>query len=236
MFRRVAAFVGVMALALGLASGFTGSAEARIVDRDCSDFATQRAAQRFFERHNPSADPHRLDSDGDGIACEDNPCPCSTGGGGGGGGGHGTPQPVKRDWARVVKVVDGDTVRVRLKGHRADVRLIGIDTPEVYGGEECGARQASASAKRMLKRGARVRLVSDPSQDLKDRYGRMLRYVERKGTDIGKHQIRRGWAKVYIYDRNPFARVKPYKRAKATAKRQDAGVWKRCGGAFHKPL
>ena len=38
-------------------------------DRDCSDFATQRAAQRFFEKHRPR-DPHRLDGDGDGRACE----------------------------------------------------------------------------------------------------------------------------------------------------------------------
>lgn len=38
-------------------------------DRNCSDFTSQRAAQRFFERHQPG-DPHRLDGDGDGRACE----------------------------------------------------------------------------------------------------------------------------------------------------------------------
>lgn len=38
-------------------------------DRDCSDFRTQREAQRFFEAAGPG-DPHRLDRDGDGIACE----------------------------------------------------------------------------------------------------------------------------------------------------------------------
>lgn len=41
-------------------------------DRDCSDFPTQRAAQRFYERHKPG-DPHRLDGDGDGEACESLP-------------------------------------------------------------------------------------------------------------------------------------------------------------------
>jgi hypothetical protein len=40
-------------------------------DRDCADFSSQRQAQRFFERHNPGRDPHRLDADNDGIACED---------------------------------------------------------------------------------------------------------------------------------------------------------------------
>lgn len=42
-------------------------------DRDCSDFPTHAAAQHFFEKHHPHRDPHRLDGDHDGIACEDNP-------------------------------------------------------------------------------------------------------------------------------------------------------------------
>jgi hypothetical protein len=38
-------------------------------DYDCSDFASQAEAQRFFEQAGPG-DPHRLDRDNDGIACE----------------------------------------------------------------------------------------------------------------------------------------------------------------------
>lgn len=38
-------------------------------DKDCSDFSTQAEAQRFFDAHGPG-DPHRLDGDGDGVACE----------------------------------------------------------------------------------------------------------------------------------------------------------------------
>jgi hypothetical protein len=46
-------------------------------DKDCSDFATQRAAQIFYLKHGgPRYDPDRLDADHDGVACEDNPCPC----------------------------------------------------------------------------------------------------------------------------------------------------------------
>jgi len=40
--------------------------------RDCGDFRTRAEAQRFFERHQPG-DPHRLDGDGDGEACESLP-------------------------------------------------------------------------------------------------------------------------------------------------------------------
>ena len=40
-------------------------------DKDCSDFATQKEAQRFFEANGgPAKDFHNLDRDGDGIACE----------------------------------------------------------------------------------------------------------------------------------------------------------------------
>lgn len=46
-------------------------------DKDCADFASQRAAQIFFLKHGgPRHDPDRLDADNDGVACEDNPCPC----------------------------------------------------------------------------------------------------------------------------------------------------------------
>ena len=41
-------------------------------DRDCGDFSSQDVAQRFYEAAGPG-DPHRLDGDGDGQACESLP-------------------------------------------------------------------------------------------------------------------------------------------------------------------
>ena len=41
-------------------------------DRDCGDFKTHAEAQAFFSAAGPG-DPHRLDSNGDGIACESLP-------------------------------------------------------------------------------------------------------------------------------------------------------------------
>lgn len=38
-------------------------------DRDCSDFDTQPAAQQFYDSQTPG-DPHSLDEDGDGEACD----------------------------------------------------------------------------------------------------------------------------------------------------------------------
>ncbi|WP_103028044.1 thermonuclease family protein [Salinibacter altiplanensis] len=50
----------------------SGPRETSVKDRDCSDFSTQPEAQRFFEKHQPG-DPHDLDGDGDGEACESLP-------------------------------------------------------------------------------------------------------------------------------------------------------------------
>ena len=112
------------------------------------------------------------------------------------------------------------------------MRLIGIDTPEVYGGVERGGRQASRSMKRMLDPGDRVKLLRDRSQDNRDRYGRLLRYVKRKGRDVGKRQVRKGWAKPYVYE-YPFKRLRSYRKAKNKAKAAKRGVWGKCGDDFH---
>ncbi|MGN6575296.1 MAG: thermonuclease family protein [Nocardioides sp.] len=228
---RLRRLVGLPVLALVAAMfaviGPVSSASA--ADMDCADFSTQKAAQTFFLNHGgPSSDPHRLDYDGDGIACESNPCPCyvqkvlplvgsSTTG----------PKAVVQR-ARVVYVVDGDTVDVRLgSGAKRRVRLLGIDTPEVYGGVECGGPQASRSMKRMLPKGTRVKLTSDPSQDLKDRYGRLLRYVTKvsTGKDVNRRQVYKGLARVYVYAHHPFKRVDGYRKAQRQAKNHHAGIW-----------
>jgi endonuclease YncB( thermonuclease family) len=77
---------------------------------------------------------------------------------------------------RVDHVADGDTITLR-NGQR--VRLVQIETPEVYFGTECYGRLASRRTKELLPAGTPVRLVADPAADLVDRYGRLLRYVIR---------------------------------------------------------
>ena len=209
---------------------FLAPAPARAADRDCSDFPNQAAAQAALQ----PGDPDGLDGDGDGVACESLPCPCDGAGPGVGGGNNGGGGPkTKKDRARVVKVIDGDTVRVRIKRRIRDVRLIGIDTPEVYGGEECGGAAASKLMRRMLPRGSRVRLIGDPTQDDRDRYGRLLRYVEIGSRDVGQRELSRGLAAVYVFDSTPFRRVGPYRRASRRAEARNRGAWGACGGDFH---
>ena len=228
-----------LVLALGLLSFSTPTAQAQAparADRDCGDFATQAAAQSYFiSRGGPRSDPDALDADGDGIACETNPCPCSTRTTGGNNNPHHVvtpPKPIKvhRDKVRVVKVIDGDTIRVRFpSGKREVVRVVGIDTPEVYGGNECGGKEASAALKSVLKPRTVVNLASDPTQADRDRYRRILRYVAWKGHDMGEAMVRAGLAKVYVYNHKPFQRTKQYRRSEKAAKRQNLGNYANCG-------
>jgi len=147
-------------------------------------------------------------------------------------------QPSEADAAkraRVIEVTDGDTIDVEIGGREEAIRLIGIDTPEVYFGEECGGAEASASMRRLVEPGDRVRLVRDRTQDNRDGYDRLLRYVEFRDRDIGRVQIRRGHAAVYVFE-DPFRRLRSYRRAERRAEEGGRGVWGACDGDFHDPL
>ena len=74
----IAVLTAAIALVLLAASSVTAGVPATAADLDCSDFSSQASAQNYFlSIGGPSSDPDRLDADGDGIACESNPCPCN---------------------------------------------------------------------------------------------------------------------------------------------------------------
>lgn len=199
----------------------------------CSDYENQADAQRAGDTR---------DADGDGVYCESLPCPCLRPGGGGGESPAPRRRPTKRTQvidARVTSVVDGDTIKVRAYRPRRrsyTVRLIGIDTPETRRPGtpvECGGPEASRSMKRLARRGARVRLTTDPSQDTTDRYGRLLAYAQIGRRQLNVTMISRGWAKVYVYRGKRFRQYSRFARAERRARRAERGVWGQCGGDFH---
>jgi hypothetical protein len=65
---RVKAVAGAAVVAVAFACS---ASPVTAADKDCADFDTWRQAQNFYKRHGgPQSDPHRLDADRDGIACE----------------------------------------------------------------------------------------------------------------------------------------------------------------------
>ena len=85
----------------------------------------------------------------------------------------------------VTRVVDGDTVELR---NGETVRLVGIDAPEAG---ECGHDRAADNLARLVH-GQPVRLGR--SDEDRDRYGRLLRYVDIGRRDAGLRLIKNGLA------------------------------------------
>jgi micrococcal nuclease len=125
----------------------------------------------------------------------------------------------------VVRVVDGDTIDVRVAGRTERVRVLGIDTPERGA---CYADRASAETAR-LALDTRVVLRGDPTQARRDRYGRLLAYVALpSGADLGRGLLEGGYAHVLVVGR-PFRRVASYRGYEHAAKSARRGLWAACG-------
>jgi endonuclease YncB( thermonuclease family) len=136
--------------------------------------------------------------------------------------------------ARIAYVVDGDTVQL---ANGARVRLVQIDTPEVYNSPECYGEQASAITKRLLSRGTVVRLYAEPKTDSVDAYGRLLRYVfrVRDGLDINVQLVRVGAAAPYFYDYRRGRYADLLVRLALQARTRHLGLWGRCPGTPWDP-
>jgi endonuclease YncB( thermonuclease family) len=93
-------------------------------------------------------------------------------------------------WA-VTRVVDGDTIDVSNATATETVRLLGIDTPE---SGECGFDSASAHLSLVTNVDSVTLTAAGDGKDDRDRYGRILRYVEVDGVDVGLTQIEQGYA------------------------------------------
>jgi micrococcal nuclease len=136
-----------------------------------------------------------------------------------------------RGVARVVHVVDGDTIDVRLGGRRDTVRYIGIDTPEEYKPDtpvECFSRIA-ARVDAELVAGERVRLVTDREE--RDRYGRLLAYVyrARDGLFVNAELMRRGLAHTLPIRPNVRYAAR-FAKLQKEARRAGRGLWDACPG------
>ena len=140
----------------------------------------------------------------------------------------GDPAPARV--VRVVRVVDGDTIRVRdASGREERVRYIGVDTPEsVRPGApvECFAKRASAFNRRLVA-GRRVRLVHDVQR--RDRYGRLLAYVYRAGDGlfVNAELVRRGYARPLTIAPS-VAHADELERLGAAARQAGRGLWSAC--------
>ncbi|HEY7436127.1 MAG TPA: thermonuclease family protein [Methylomirabilota bacterium] len=134
----------------------------------------------------------------------------------------------------VVRVVDGDTVHVRLADRVEKVRYIGIDAPETHHparGEEPGGRAATEVNGRLVGHRA-VRL--EPDVQLRDRHGRLLAYVWVTRSDgaelmVNAELVRLGYAQVMTVPPN-VRHAELFRKLAAEARDNHRGLWARPPG------
>jgi micrococcal nuclease len=134
--------------------------------------------------------------------------------------------------ARVLRVIDGDTLEVELHGVELRVRLSGIDTPELGPPAEPWAEEARLLTLQNATPATRVGLEFDddacatipfPSSCF-DMYDRMLAYIRTaQGYDLNAMLLAAGLATVY--EQADFDRKADYLTIQAEAQAQGVGIW-----------
>lgn len=127
---------------------------------------------------------------------------------------------------QVVQVVDGDTIKVQGVG---SIRFLGIDAPETHdnshGPKGCYGQAAKKRLAEIIPPGTPVQLVTE--KRVRDKYGRVLAYVEANGVDVGEVLMQEGMVDFYR-DKSgavvPFARLDSYMGAWRDAERAVVGI------------
>ena len=137
------------------------------------------------------------------------------------------PEPGDRERygdqaVRIARVIDGDTA---VLDDGTSVRYIGIDTPEMHPAPQCGAEAATEANERRVE-GELVTLRLDPAET-RDRFGRLLAYLEIDGSILNVELVRDGLACAF-----PFGSTRRYRDEIAAAEREareaGRGVWSAC--------
>lgn len=142
--------------------------------------------------------------------------------------------------AKVVRVIDGDTIKVIYGGIEQSVRLIGIDTPEsrannkankdaMRSGQDVSTitamgKQATEYVKSMVKKGDTLRLEFDVART--DKYNRLLAYVYLPdGRMLNEEIIRNGYASILTVPPNVRYQSK-FLSAYREARQNSRGLWR----------
>jgi endonuclease YncB( thermonuclease family) len=123
----------------------------------------------------------------------------------------------------VSRVIDGDTIDLD-SGER--IRLVQIDAPEGKGA--CYGKKAGKVLRQLLPAGTEVRLETDPRLDDVDRYGRLLRYVFVRESNINLVLVKKGAASVWYVHGDLGRYADELLSAARHASRDRRGAWGAC--------
>lgn len=138
----------------------------------------------------------------------------------------------------IVRVIDGDTVKVALGDEEENLRVLALDTEESQAG---GGKprtpwgiEAKEAAQSFLPEGGTI-TVEFPGDEpverclerYRDNYGRPMAYVHRDGEDFQERMIAKGYSPYFTkYGYAHFDdHHRRYKEAERRAQADDVGVW-----------
>ncbi|HLC58308.1 MAG TPA: thermonuclease family protein [Candidatus Nanoarchaeia archaeon] len=119
-------------------------------------------------------------------------------------------EEIKTENATVKEIIDGDTYLVDINGTEEKVRILGVDYPDVTKSRmknfldlnitEIRIKECYKKGKIELQNnlvGKKVILKKDPKESNRDKYKRLLRYVEINNTDVETWLLKNGYARFY---------------------------------------
>ena len=131
-------------------------------------------------------------------------------------------------YAELISAHDGDTIHVRDHGREFNIRLLGIDTPEIdqapWGWR---AREALCAALDSCRKGTKLSYEYDVQR--KDKYKRDLAYVyNAKGEMVNELLLKSGYAVILILEPNINYATK-LKNAEVYARDRELAIWGKSG-------
>lgn len=135
----------------------------------------------------------------------------------------------KKKMFKVSEIVDGDTIKVNIRGKIESVRLLAIDTPETKDPRkpvQCFGNEATKKMSSFVA-GKFVRVVDDRSQGNRDKYSRLLRYIYlQDGTFVNAEMVKQGYA--FSYKKYPTKFLEQFNKYEREAREKSLGLWKAC--------
>ena len=125
---------------------------------------------------------------------------------------------------KVVRVTDGDTIKVVNNGKASTIRLVAIDAPETskkknQPGQPFSKKSTKYFASLVLKKSVEVKSYST------DRYGRTLGVIFVGDKNVNLEMVKAGLAEVYRGRPAKGFDLKPYWNAEVEAKKAGVGMW-----------
>jgi len=128
---------------------------------------------------------------------------------------------------KVINVIDGDTIEVKIENKVEKVRMIGVNTPELKDERkevQCLAQKSKEYTKDNLLN-KEVRIELDQTQGTHDKYGRMLGYIFiDPNKSFNEILISGGYAYEFIY-KIPYKYRDEFKKAQKIAQQNKLGLW-----------